>query len=595
MDKFVVYTVLTGSESSLNNPFQEKSEDFERICLTDDISIEPNGWKLVELDTHLLDPGRASRRPKLLPHIYFPEFEWSLYVDNTVRFKTSPLEILQTYVGRELNYWCFKHPWRDCVYDEAEEVIRLGYDDERRVREQMDYYRALGYPKKAGLCANTVLLRKHNDPRIIQLGDIWFDHVLRFSKRDQLSCNFVARHLNFEFGYFSGELIDNQFIVWPGYSGQSRLPQDFDEYVYGWLNPEVHNEVQKSGLSLRKHFMAVGVSQRLPYKKKLWRLDQLANKYKSDKGTLYYNAHGYAALYERYFDPIKDHSIRLLEIGLLRHDIQARNPGGPYDDTPSLFMWREYFPNAEIVGFDIADFTKAPVLPGCKIVRGDMGNPDHLLSVMRDASGTFDIIIDDGSHASHHQQLALGILFPYLKEGGYYVIEDLNYQPPQLEERQAIKTKQILHALCCGITLHTKFISREQLTHLAENSEIEFYDSFDRNFGDPTSDAIVFIRKSRKNPADLSRSNNLTETASGCIMRSVLLEKEQITRMLTEKEKLVQALSARASERDRKIQALTAQISKICESRSWRWTGPLRKVFGVGRRFRRKWLDSCGK
>ena len=41
-------------------------------------------------------------------------------------------------------------------------------------------------------------------------------------------------------------------------------------------------------------------------------------------------------------------------------------------------MWREYFPNARIVGFDIADFSKVPVIPGVRIMRGDLGDVDVL-------------------------------------------------------------------------------------------------------------------------------------------------------------------------------------------------------------------------
>ena len=37
----------------------------------------------------------------------------------------------------------------------------------------------------------------------------------------------------------------------------------------------------------------------------------------------------------------------------------------------------------------------------------------------------FDVIIDDGSHRPDHQQIALGFLFPHLRSGGLYFIEDL--------------------------------------------------------------------------------------------------------------------------------------------------------------------------
>ena len=38
----------------------------------------------------------------------------------------------------------------------------------------------------------------------------------------------------------------------------------------------------------------------------------------------------------------------------------------------------------------------------------------------------FDVIIDDGSHESEHILTSLKTLFPRLKTGGYYFIEDLH-------------------------------------------------------------------------------------------------------------------------------------------------------------------------
>ncbi|MCL6507813.1 MAG: DUF616 domain-containing protein, partial [Bryobacteraceae bacterium] len=93
--------------------------------------------------------ARAARRPKLLPHLYLSEFEYSLYIDTTVKLRMNPLDILRLHANQKVQFWCFRHPWRNCIYEEAEEVISLGYDDERRVREQMDHYARLGYPKDA--------------------------------------------------------------------------------------------------------------------------------------------------------------------------------------------------------------------------------------------------------------------------------------------------------------------------------------------------------------------------------------------------------------------------------------------------------------
>ena len=94
-------------------------------------------------------------------------------------------------------------------------------------------------------------------------------------------------------------------------------------------------------------------------------------------------------------------------------------------------MWLDYFPQASVAGFDIDDFSGVR-LPRARIFRGDQGNASDLIQVGREC-GMFDVIIDDGSHASFHQQLTIETLFPFLKPGGLFVIEDLAWQPADLE------------------------------------------------------------------------------------------------------------------------------------------------------------------
>lgn len=291
---------------------------------------------------------------------------------------------------------------------------------------------------------------------------------------------------------------NNNFIIWPGYPQQRRVPADFNGLTYEWLNPEV----SRSGLSPRKHYLMFGKEKDLPYRTKKWELDCFSNKYKTDKGSMYYNAHAYASVYEHYLKSNKDQPIRLLELGILRHDIQARNLNGKYDEAPSLFMWREYFvhPDAEIIGCYIKDFSKVSLPSGCKIIRGDVSKPGDLLSLVESFDGGFDIIIDDASHASHHQQIALGILFPFLKKGDYYFIEDFCYQPPQFELQDVMKTKTILEMLSNGKHPRSQFITSKQLRYLARDiATIEFYDSFDRNFDNLYSDSLAVIHKRQLN------------------------------------------------------------------------------------------------
>lgn len=107
-------------------------------------------------------------------------------------------------------------------------------------------------------------------------------------------------------------------------------------------------------------------------------------------------------------------------------------------------MWLDYFPKAKVYGFDIDDFSRVR-LPRTQIFRGDQGSVEDLLKIIGQCP-KFDIIIDDGSHASYHQQLSLKILFPHLASNGLYVIEDLHWQNAALEASLPVvpKTRDFL-------------------------------------------------------------------------------------------------------------------------------------------------------
>ena len=79
---------------------------------------------------------------------------------------------------------------------------------------------------------------------------------------------------------------------------------------------------------------------------------------------------------------------------------------------------------------------------------------------------SFDIIIDDGSHASFHQQLAFTILFALLKNDGYYIIEDLLKPPKKIdfEYNPSHTTAELLMSfLKTGYFPHTHPIADSEL------------------------------------------------------------------------------------------------------------------------------------
>ncbi|QIE46012.1 class I SAM-dependent methyltransferase [Pseudohalocynthiibacter aestuariivivens] len=171
-------------------------------------------------------------------------------------------------------------------------------------------------------------------------------------------------------------------------------------------------------------------------------LTDLADRYGSDKGS---TKHRYTELYHMLFHPYRQRKINFLEMGLLiggpEHGIDKDRKT---TDVPSIRMWLEYFPKANIHGLDVSDFSwfehERFIFHRC-----DMDDRAEIARTM-DAMDAPDIVIDDASHASHHQQNAFLEIFPKLKSGGLYIIEDLRWQPDPYEVPGITKTAALLRS-----------------------------------------------------------------------------------------------------------------------------------------------------
>ncbi|MEI8181030.1 hypothetical protein, partial [Aestuariivirga sp.] len=141
-------------------------------------------------------------------------------------------------------------------------------------------------------------------------------------------------------------------------------------------------------------------------------LSRLAVLYGSDKNA----GHSYTALYHRHFEALRGQAVKLLEIGIGGYEVP--DAGGA-----SLRMWRDYFAEGEIFGLDY--HAKNISEERIRVFQGSQADP-RVLAGLVDATGGegFNIIIDDGSHRSEHVTATFMMLFQFVKEGGWYVIED---------------------------------------------------------------------------------------------------------------------------------------------------------------------------
>jgi hypothetical protein len=122
-----------------------------------------------------------------------------------------------------------------------------------------------------------------------------------------------------------------------------------------------------------------------------------------DKGTL----HSYIEPYETHMD--RKSNIDILEIGVQKGH--------------SIAMWNDYFENSNVYGIDIS-FNNLIFKDLKNIFICDATDESLINETFKDIE--FDYVVDDGSHLIEHQIKSFDILWPRIKPGGKYFIEDVN-------------------------------------------------------------------------------------------------------------------------------------------------------------------------
>lgn len=149
-------------------------------------------------------------------------------------------------------------------------------------------------------------------------------------------------------------------------------------------------------------------------------LDRLAYFYRTDKCPQ--TGHGYTPFYYELLKDKRDSIRKVLEVGIgyprkMRH---VKN----YQIGASLYMWREFFPNAQIYGVDIEPTTIFQE-ERIKTFLFDVTKKDNLINLISQTGADIDLFVDDGDHNVYQQALLCQNVMPLLNKDVIYVIEDV--------------------------------------------------------------------------------------------------------------------------------------------------------------------------
>jgi GT2 family glycosyltransferase len=211
-----VYTTIFGDYDTLK-PWPEQNIPASYYVITDNPAIQAPGWKTIVVDT-----PRGDMHPRMRAKFYkmFPwevkelaEAKISVFIDASIQVESNMFLDL---IVREFKHdmLMFKHPNRNCIYEEAKASLPLVKYQSENIQGQIDFYSKF-HPKNAGLYACGILVRRRTDAVNKLMADWWWENI-KYTYQDQLSFPVVARANKFTPDVFSIHQYKNEYfkVIW---------------------------------------------------------------------------------------------------------------------------------------------------------------------------------------------------------------------------------------------------------------------------------------------------------------------------------------------------------------------------------------------
>lgn len=192
--KLVIYTAIFGNFDKLKTP-KIISNNVKYICFSDK-KIKCKPWE-IRIIKPKYDANRENRRYKILSYKFFPDHEYSIYLDGRYTIMRDLSLHVKEWLGNN-DIAVLKHPKRNCLYEEAEACIKGKKDDIEIIKKQINKYKKEGYPENNGLTANGFIIRRHTK-KIKEFNESWWNEVKNYSFRDQISFCYVIYKLNLKY------------------------------------------------------------------------------------------------------------------------------------------------------------------------------------------------------------------------------------------------------------------------------------------------------------------------------------------------------------------------------------------------------------
>jgi hypothetical protein len=213
--KRIIYTALMGRYEEFRADTPAISTESDLVCFTDNPSLRSDVWSVELIKPRFEDDSiRSARYIKIMGPAFLAGYDESLWLDNSVLLRASPDALMDRFI-HDVDFALPLHSFRHTVAAEFDAVAESGLDDFSRVYEQMIHYAtssAQVLDERPYWTA--ILARKHNST-VVELMNRWWEHVLRYSRRDQLSLNYVLQGHRIALRRIDIDNYDSEYHQWP--------------------------------------------------------------------------------------------------------------------------------------------------------------------------------------------------------------------------------------------------------------------------------------------------------------------------------------------------------------------------------------------
>jgi hypothetical protein len=213
--KKVIYTSITDDYDQLQKqPYV--SDDYDYFCFTN-TKIKPlSPWQIRPLNYNQRDNIRNSRWHKLHPHLLFPEYQESLWLDGNIKI-LSPVFFSQMRSLQKNEFMRLPpHDRHQNLQQELQECLKTSKDDANLMRLQLTTIKHHGFSgdyHHGRFFETNVIWRRHHQPLCKKVMNDWWWWLEHYSRRDQLSLTYVLWKNKIDIKYLFAKTLRSSDLV----------------------------------------------------------------------------------------------------------------------------------------------------------------------------------------------------------------------------------------------------------------------------------------------------------------------------------------------------------------------------------------------